>query len=448
MKHIFNILIINALFLTNLQSQCTEPDASIWLDTWRSCATSANPISSYGASHWIQYDLGAVRNLSKSWVWNTNDPGRLNQGFQDVMVDYSVDGEEWQHWGEMTFPKAQGDAIYGGFPGPDLSNLSAQFILITALSNHGDENCYGLAEIKFNLMSELGEPNDDDGGGELQCDELADIEINEFLEIETEMTAAFLFLEDFEEIEEYIVGFEYRELNGDWIEFEIDEEIELEDLFPGTEYEFRFLIECDDEFYTSEIGIFETMACPQIVGLEIEEVTESEAFILWEEIEYTEFYIVELSILGEVIDDFDVEEPEVFLEDLEENTNYELRIGIVCGEDILWSETISFTTEMEKVISGVNDETQSIIVSQIRLFPNPTSGRITVRIKSKANDILNYTLSTIDGQVVARNVTKVSKGIEDLKLNVENLPDGTYVFGGLGINSRTTYSGKLIKVSP
>lgn len=131
---------------------CFEPDAEIWKNTWRSCAKNQNPKQEYGVSHWIMYDFGEIRNLSKSWVWNCNDPDQLESGFRDVKIDYSLDGVNWSHWGEMRFPKAEGHAIYGGFQGPDLLGLKAQYILITVIDTHGDPDCAGIAEIKFNLL--------------------------------------------------------------------------------------------------------------------------------------------------------------------------------------------------------------------------------------------------------------------------------------------------------
>ncbi|MEL7020843.1 MAG: hypothetical protein AAGK47_04505, partial [Bacteroidota bacterium] len=126
-----NILLIIVCLGTSilLHAQCFTPDASIWQNTWASCSTSPNPVSNYGNTHWIRYDLGVQRQLSKTWVWNTNDPSQLDQGFRQVKIDYSTDGVNWSHWGQMSFPKAGGDAVYGGFAGPDLSNIQARYVL-------------------------------------------------------------------------------------------------------------------------------------------------------------------------------------------------------------------------------------------------------------------------------------------------------------------------------
>lgn len=157
-----NGLIILLLFISmSLTAQEFTPDASIWKDPWVSCNTSPNPNAIYGNTHWVRYDLGVQRNLSKSWVWNINDPERLDLGFREVRVDYSLDGVTWVHHESMTFPKAEGEAVYGGFPGPDLTGVKARYILITGLSSHGNSTCAGFSDIKFNLMLP-GEPEETD----------------------------------------------------------------------------------------------------------------------------------------------------------------------------------------------------------------------------------------------------------------------------------------------
>lgn len=136
-------------------SQNFEPDASIWKDPWISCQKIISPKSDYGISHWIQYDLGHVRKLSKTWVWNVNDPEKLDQGFRQVKIDYSRNGINWTYFGEMTFPKGEGRAIYGGFEGPDLLDIEARFVLLTVVDTYGEGDCAGITEIKFNLRPPL-----------------------------------------------------------------------------------------------------------------------------------------------------------------------------------------------------------------------------------------------------------------------------------------------------
>ena len=247
----------NAIFLQYVHAQCAEPDASIWLDTWVSCEKRQNPKQEYGTSHWIQYDFGSVRTLSKSWIWNTNDPNRLGQGFKNVKVDYSEDGQNWIYWGEMEFPKAQGNPVYGGFPGPDLLNIKARYVLLTAISTHGAA-CAGLAEVKFNLMPEGAEinlTNPCTAAGPIE-----DISIEELEE--TEVFIVWEYEVDEELVDESGFVFQIR-LQGmeEWLELEPEEpEVYLDELSPGTTYEYRILFFCDESELFSSIKSFTTLS--------------------------------------------------------------------------------------------------------------------------------------------------------------------------------------------
>ena len=135
----------------NIYPQCADPDPSIWENTWLSCKQSQNPNQAHGEGHWILYDFSREYFIGQSWIWNTNESGATDQGIKDVVVDYSNDGVNWTLLGEFTFAKAPGTAQYGGFAGPDFGGKSIRYVLITALNNWGSSNCYGLAEVKFNL---------------------------------------------------------------------------------------------------------------------------------------------------------------------------------------------------------------------------------------------------------------------------------------------------------
>ena len=89
-------------------------------------------------------------------------------------------------------------------------------------------------------------------------------------------------------------------MDGEWIEIEAEEEeIELYDLQPGTEYEYRFQLECEDEFITTQSQSFTTIGCQIVSEIYVEEVTESEAFVIWEESDYMEFYLIEIWLVEE-----------------------------------------------------------------------------------------------------------------------------------------------------
>jgi len=544
-----NIIFLNLLFAVSLSAQCFDADADIWVDTWTSCEESANPKTEYGSGHWIQYNFGSVRKLSNSWVWNTNDPARLNQGFNQVQIDYSSDGVNWTNYGEMTFPIGTGTAIYGGFPGPILIDIEAQYVLITALSNHGHTTCSGIAEIKFNLLPDgaVGSPPEDDEEEEecaaietfnieevteteayiswdyegeeevsfnfeygtddddwtsiiveepeiflenlspntsyeftvtIECDgELLTSEVNEFFtreeqedddddneegeccipeEVIIEDISAYeaYFYWECEEEGELFFIFEIREEDGTWVSIET-EEYELfidEQLEPNTNYDVRVGVECEGELNYSTISVFTTLEeeefeCGKIEDIWLEDITETEAFIEWEGHESYDFYLVSYQIEGENDwEEIETVEPEIFLEDLEQGFEYELSVGVLCENKIVWSELFYFYT-IPDVLSTTN---VSNVVSKkqqmLKLYPNPTNGKFAFDYQTDAKDILNYSISDLAGKVLARNVTELKSGLNTVFIDLSNFPDGVYYLNTLTLDQRTRICKKVVKV--
>lgn len=447
MKHIIYILLLNLFIVNQSYAQCFDADASIWLDTWASCETSQNPKSEYGNTHWIQYDFGSVRKLSKTWVWNSNDPSKLNQGFNLVKIDHSTDGQEWTNWGEMNFPKASGDAVYSGFSGPDLIGIEAQYILVSAISNHGDPTCAGIAEIKFNLLPDNTSGTPPPGGGG-DCAQVEEIFVEEVSAYE-----AFLFWEyEIDDDEEIIFIVQYQEEDGDIIEFETEDfEAFLEDLSPDTFYDFRIGVECDDEIVWSEISSFvtepEETECFAVEETWEEWIGEEEAFFMWEGIEDIESYIVEYGIENdpqrEIIEVF---EPEIFIENLEPFSNYELIIGILCDDEILWSEPFYFYTE-EDFEPTTNTVEAQHLQSKYKVFPNPTKRQITFQILSEKEDVLDYSITDINGKIVQTNQMIIAKGFNQTTLDLSNLADGIYLLTGITEKNRSLIQDRIVKFS-
>ena len=119
-------------------------------DAWTSCNSSTNPNPARGASHWIQYDFNQPYGLASTHIWNYNRFDETQNGFRQIVVDYSLDGVNWTEWGVFDLAEASGIPSYTGETGPDLTGITAQHILITAISNYGG-SCYGLAELKFDV---------------------------------------------------------------------------------------------------------------------------------------------------------------------------------------------------------------------------------------------------------------------------------------------------------
>ena len=122
--------------------------------SWVSCSSSANPNAARSsASHWIQYNFEDIYKFKNLRVWNYNIANETNKGFNQVVVDYSLDGNTWTPLGGVyNWPQASGTADYAGFIGPNFNDVKAKFILVSALNNHGDAGCSGFSKITFDAQ--------------------------------------------------------------------------------------------------------------------------------------------------------------------------------------------------------------------------------------------------------------------------------------------------------
>ena len=435
-------LILGMLLVANLLSaQCEDADANIWLDTWASCQPSLSPKAEYGNTHWIQYDFGSVRNLSKTWVWNTNDPNQLQRGFQQVKVDYSVDGQVWTYWGEMVFPMGTGEAVYGGFSGPDMVGLQARYVLLTALSNHGDESCYGLAEIKFNLLSNQSLDSIPSRG-----DECAFIE-GVYVEAVTESEAYLSWDYELAGDEAFFVV-EYRTGEGEWMEAETDEaEILLINLAPDTDYEFRVAIICDDETFYSEVENFTTGEqdpdCFRVDGIMVTEITGNSALVSWPGAGDFDLYFIRYTKADELnIEDDETEETSMLIEELEPYTDYILQIGVICGEEIAWSASVYFST------TGVNatDDPDSPIANY-KVFPTPTNANIVLEFNTLEQEPLTYYFSNTMGSTILQGQYRSQIGTNRHTFDLSNFPDGVYILAMTTRDGRQRMTERVVKIT-
>ncbi|MEM9849350.1 MAG: discoidin domain-containing protein [Bacteroidota bacterium] len=461
MKQSLYLLSIFLLTFNQTIAQCFEADASIWQNTWASCQKSENPKAEHGLSHWIQYDFGAVRKLSKTWVWNTNDPAKLDQGFRAVSVDYSLDGKNWTHWGEMTFPKAKGEAVYGGFAGPDLQNIDAQYVLITALSNHGHANCMGIAEIKFNLLPQNdGErPPREEG----ECYAVEEAFVEDLLPTEAFIVWDYEYDGDEEAL--YFL-FQYRAAGTEEAKFIEAEgtEVFLEYLTPNTTYEYRIIAECEEGEFYSEIFTFTTPEleadCEWVTNVRLEELADDKALIAWDALEEDQFYIVRYNFTAQFIEEnidwletlFD-EEPQEELEteearlcilNLLPNAEYEVRIGVECEGFLLWTEPLIVNTEAENTISSTSTIEEP--KDQLFLFPNPTKSAVELIFHSEVCDRVAYRVLDMQGRTLLQKEQSTAKGANRVRLDLARFSEGVYIVEVVNLASQKRTVGRVVKV--
>ncbi len=151
---ISSIIILLLFINTTSNAQCTiDQHANNRKESWLSCQKSSNPNLARGESHWLQLDLGYLYDLGETKFWNYNVANQTENGFKDVVLDYSIDGIHWTEAGSFQLPEATGGTNENGIDGLDLTGISAKYILITALSNWSNSNCTGISEVKIEIGS-------------------------------------------------------------------------------------------------------------------------------------------------------------------------------------------------------------------------------------------------------------------------------------------------------
>ena len=120
-------------------------------DAWLSCTPlDPNPNSIRGESHWIQYNLGSPYTLDNIHVWNYNVANVTELGFENVVIDYSMDGTHWKELGTFNWDLASGTSGYEGFDLSSIENFTAQYILITSLDP--TNTCRGISKVTFSAF--------------------------------------------------------------------------------------------------------------------------------------------------------------------------------------------------------------------------------------------------------------------------------------------------------
>lgn len=143
----FALLITLCLAQSGMAQAYPDRHTTSQRDGWISCSTSTTPNATRGNTHWIMYDLGTTYALQRSTLWNLNTPNYLDAGAQDIMIDYSINGNDWTEWGRYSLEQGNGSSRYEGQDGPDFAGITARYVLITITSNYGNA-CSGIAEFR------------------------------------------------------------------------------------------------------------------------------------------------------------------------------------------------------------------------------------------------------------------------------------------------------------
>jgi len=96
----------------------------------------------------VTFDLGKPQQVGSFRVWNYNETNWTANGFKEVEVSASVDGEKYTPLGAAVFEQAPGDDSYEGQVISLKQRVQARYIRLHCLSNWQGERS-GLAEIRF-----------------------------------------------------------------------------------------------------------------------------------------------------------------------------------------------------------------------------------------------------------------------------------------------------------
>ena len=87
------------------------------------------------------------------------------------------------------------------------------------------------------------------------------------------------------------------------------------------------------------------------------------------------------------------------------------------------------------VVSTVFDKTISIV------YPNPTSGNITLKVNNFSEASLSYQLVNVDGKTLKANIIKASETL----IQLTHFPSGTYILNIIGQDNSISKSFKIVK---
>lgn len=118
-------------------------------DSWTSCVATENPNKVREDGHWIMYDFGNEYTLQATTLWNVNAYNHTDKGTQELVIDYSINGEDWIELGYHTLAEGPASSFYEGEEGPNFGGANARYVIITSLSNYGHATCHGLSEVRF-----------------------------------------------------------------------------------------------------------------------------------------------------------------------------------------------------------------------------------------------------------------------------------------------------------
>lgn len=103
--------------------------------------------------------------------------------------------------------------------------------------------------------------------------------------------------------------------------------------------------------------------------------------------------------------------------------------------------TLTIAQEKERVFEDLNQTKTHGILSDFKVFPNPTQGALTVNI-GELNEGVTFHLSDLLGKIIySRKITSYDLQKNNLKLDLSSFHDGIYM-----LTMKTKTASKTIRV--
>lgn len=86
--------------------------------------------------------------------------------------------------------------------------------------------------------------------------------------------------------------------------------------------------------------------------------------------------------------------------------------------------SVEVSINSTNVTTGLNNNV--FFDNNVKLYPNPANNMTTLQVELKQNSNIEVEISNMFGQVVEKRTTKLSSGLNNLSINVNNLQSGVY----------------------
>lgn len=220
----------------------------------------------------------------------------------------------------------------------------------------------------------------------------------------------------------------------------------LTGLQSGTTYQVAVQTNCESGLtsawsnslqFTTQVG---TSACPVPGGLFVTRVNSTTVRVDWTPVSGTTCYIISWGVASSNPNSWPaqtVSHPTNTFQitGLTQNLNYQVRIRANCtacspfsGVRSDWGALVNFTTGAsgrEEVTEWLSQSTQP--VTEFKVYPNPNQGNFTVSFDVLEAGDATVTLHDLSGRQVHTETFNVSKGLNELPIQLQDVSSGLYI---------------------